>query len=116
MSEDLIVALLSILLMSGLLFMLKLIGVGIKYLFKGKKNEKVIANRKYIVLKETTDEIWIGGNRLIQSQILTIINEFKEKYKEIVFIKGDSEQDGEKYAIYKNETLIYCETGKIVQV
>lgn len=113
MERDWIDIIISILMIGGLLFVVKIIGYFIERRIKKGNTQKVIAGKTYDCYSDTPDELCIGGKKLIQSQMETIIHECKHNHKRIVFIDGSTKFFGKIYASYGNKVLRY-ETGKEV--
>ena len=107
--------LLSITLIAGFLYLLKLLGYAYERLNKPKvaKSEGNAIN--YIVLSDSSDELCVGGNRLILSQMEEIIKEKKTSHSKISFYEGKTKPLASKYAFYKDGKIHYL-SGKVVEL
>lgn len=115
MGRDFIDVLCSVLLIGGLLAFIKLIGCYIEKILRKGNTKRVINNIECEVLKNTPQEIWIGGKKLIQSQIEAIVKDCKESYVQIVFLEGHTRALGKRYAVFADGVLRY-ESGKKVEI
>ena len=103
----------SILMIGCLLSLAKLIGYWIERRLKKGNTKKIIAGKTFDCLTDTSDELCIGGKRLIQSQMEIIIRECECCHKRIDFVEGSTKLFGKRYASYCNKVLRY-DTGKEV--
>ena len=114
MERDAIDVFYSSLLIGGFFFLLKVGGLYDRYT-KRSMVKKKIGEREYDVYLDTSEELCIGGGKLIQSQMESIIREVGSSYKKITFVEGNANFLGEKYATYSDGFIKY-KTGKVVEI
>lgn len=115
MGRNLLDILCSILLISALIFVIKLIGYYCEKAVRKRHTKLIVGNTEYEVLKDTPNEIWVGGKRLVLSQMKDIINSRKSTHKQIVFLEGYSKTLGKKYAVFANDVIRYV-SGKEIMI
>ena len=100
----------------GLFFLIRVIGYYIEK-FKPRTidpREMKVSNFSVLKLKEENETLWIGGNRLVQSQIESLVKTYPTK--KIELYKGETILPDAKYATYENGKLLYESTGKEVVI
>lgn len=115
MERDSIDVFISSLLIGGFFFLLKVVGGLYDRYTKRSMVKKKIGEREYDVYLDTSEELCIGGGKLIQSQMESIIREVGSSYKKITFVEGNANFLGEKYATYSDGFIKY-KTGKVVEI
>lgn len=104
----------SYLLISTFLLIMLLVGYYLEKVLQKRNTKLIIGNTAYEVLKDTPDEIWVGGKRLVLSQMKDIIESCKNTHKQIVFWDGNTTLFGKRYAIFANGIIRYV-SGKEIK-